>query len=438
MSHGAVAAIAGTAPFLCAHVSRRGGRVALTRRDFVKTTAAAALLGGVPLGWRGTAYASDAPETPRMRIGIIALTDCSSIVMAHELGLFKKHGIDSTISKEASWAVIRDRLTLGENQATHMLLGIPYAATMGLQGSPVKPMIIPMYLNRNGQAITLTKALLDKGVKTPQQLKPLALEAKAKGAPMTFAMTYPPGTHAMWTRYWLAAGGINPDRDITLITIPPAQMVANMKVGKMDGYCVGEPWGARAIADGIGFTAITTQQIWKDHPEKVLAFTEEFATKNPKTVKAVMRAILEASQWNDKLENRPKMAEVVGQPQYVNAAKEIILGRMLGEYDYGDGRKEKDKYYMTFFDRQTNFPMKSHGVWWLTQFRRWGMVKEAPDYKGLVDRVHRPDIFREVAKEMGVETPRADSQKETFFDGGVFDPADPEKYAKSFAVHTMA
>ncbi|PYN17978.1 MAG: nitrate ABC transporter substrate-binding protein, partial [Candidatus Rokuibacteriota bacterium] len=311
--------------------------MAPTRRDFLKTTAASALLAGVPAGWRGAVYASDAPETPKVRIGIIALTDCSSIVMAHELGLLKKHGIESTISKEASWAVIRDRLTLGENQATHLLLGIPYAATMGLQGSPVKPMVIPMYLNRNGQAITLTKALLDKGVKTPQQLKPLAFEAKAKGSPMTFAMTYPPGTHAMWTRYWLAAGGINPDRDISLITIPPAQMVANMKVGKMDGYCVGEPWGARAIADGIGFTAVTTQQIWKDHPEKVLGFTEEFATKNPKTVKAVMRAVLEASQWNDKLENRAKMAEVVGQPQYVNAAKDIILGRMLGDYDYGDG-----------------------------------------------------------------------------------------------------
>jgi len=410
----------------------------LSRREFVGASVATALLAGLPARWTGGAWASDAPETPKMRIGIIALTDCSSIVMAHELGLFKKHGIESTISKEASWAVIRDRLTLGENQATHMLLGIPYAATMGLQGSPVKPMIIPMYLNRNGQAITLTKALLDKGVKTPQQLKPLVMEAKAKGAPMTFAMTYPPGTHAMWTRYWLGAGGINPDRDVSLITIPPAQMVANMKVGKMDGYCVGEPWGARAIADGIGFTAITTQQLWKDHPEKVLAFTEEFATKNPKTVKAVMRAIVEASQWNDKLENRPRMAEVVGQPQYVNAAKEIILGRMLGDYDYGDGRKEKDKYYMTFFDRQTNFPLRSHGVWWLTQFRRWGMVKEAPDYKGLVERVHRPDIFREVAKEMGVETPREDTKKETLFDGVTFDPADPEKYAKSFAVHTMA
>jgi nitrate/nitrite transport system substrate-binding protein len=410
----------------------------VTRREFLRTTTTAALLAGVPAGWAGGVYAGDGPETPKVRIGIIALTDCSSLVMAHELGLFKKHGIESTISKEASWAVIRDRLTLGENQATHLLVGTAYAMTMGLQGSPQKPTIVPLYLNRNGQAITLTKSLLDKGLKTPAQIKPLALEAKAKNSPMTFAMTYPPGTHAMWMRYWLASGGIHPDKDISLITIPPAQMVANMKVGKMDGFCVGEPWNARAIADGIGFTAITTQQLWRDHPEKVLAFTEEFAAKNPKTVRATMRAVIEASQWIDKLENRARMAEVVSQPQYINCPKEIIYGRLLGEYDYGDGRKEKDKYYMTFFDRHTNFPQRSHGVWWLSQFRRWGMVKEPPDYKGLVERVHRSDIFREVAQEMGVETPREDMKKETLFDGVTFDPADPEKYAKSFTIHSMA
>src|SRR5262245_43446770 len=418
-------------------LSRRRS-VRVTRRKFLETTSAAALLAGLPASWAGGVYAADGPETPKVRIGIIALTDCSSIVMAHELRLFKTYGIESTISKEASWAVIRDRLSLGENQATHMLLGIPYASTMGLQGSPVKPMIIPCYLNRNGQAITLTRALLARGARTPEQIRPLALEAKAKGTPLTFAMTYPPGTHAMWMRYWLASGGINPDRDVSLITIPPPQMGANMKVGKMDGFCVGEPWNARAIADGIGFTAITTQQMWKDHPEKVLAFTEEFATKNPKTVKAVIRAVVEAGQWNDKLENRPRMAEVVSQPQYINTSKEIILGRMLGEYDYGDGRKEKDKFYMTFFDRQTNFPLKSHGVWWLSQFRRWGMAKEPPDYKGVVDRVHRPDIFREVAKEMSIETPRDDMKTETLFDNVVFDPARPEDYVKGFAVHSMA
>jgi nitrate/nitrite transport system substrate-binding protein len=408
-----------------------------TRRDLLRATSAAVLLAGVPAGWRGAVYASDAPEHPRVRIGIIALTDCSSLVMAYELGLFRKHGIEATISKEASWAVIRDRLALGENHATHMLLGMPYASTMGLLGAPVRPMIIPFYLNRNGQAITLTKALLAKGVRTPTQLRPLAPEAKVKGTPMTFAMTYPPGTHAMWTRYWLASGGLHPDRDVTLITIPPPQMVANMKVGKMDGFCVGEPWNARAIADGIGFTAITTQQMWRDHPEKVLAFTEEFATRHPRTVKAVLRAVLEASQWCDRLENRPRLAEVVAQPQYINCPKEIILGRLLGDYDYGDGRREKDPYYMIFFERHANFPLKSHGVWWLTQFRRWGMVKEPPDYRAVVDRVHRPDLFREVARELGVETPREDMKKETLWDGVTFDPAEPERYARGFAVHSI-
>jgi nitrate/nitrite transport system substrate-binding protein len=307
------------------------GRTTMTRRRFLGGSAAALLLAGLPRGWAGRVWADDGPEAPDVRIGIIALTDCSSIVMAHELGLYAKYGLRSTISKEASWAVIRDRLALGENQATHMLYGMPFASTMGLLGSPKKPTIIPLCLNHNGQAITLTKDLLAKGVKRPQDLKPLVEAAKAAGRPMTFAMTFPPGTHAMWIRYWLGAGGINPDKDVTLITIPPPQMVANMKVGKMDGFCVGEPWNARAIADGIGYTVATTQQLWPDHPEKVLAFTAEFAEKNPRTVKAVMRAVVEASQYVDKLENRPHVAEVVSRPQYINTQKEAILGRLLGQ-----------------------------------------------------------------------------------------------------------
>src|SRR5918993_261430 len=280
-----------------------------TRRAFLKaagSSSAAALFAGVPRGWAGAVYASDAPETAAVKLGIIALTDCSPIVIAHELGYFKKFGIQSTISKEASWAVIRDKLSLGENQATHMLLGMPLASTMGLGGSPVKPMVTPWLLNRNGQAITLNNKLKAVGAKTPAQIKPLAEKAKAAGDPLTFAMTFPPGTHAMWIRYWLGSGRINPDKDVNLITIPPAQMVANMKVGKMDGFCVGEPWNNRAIDDGIGFTAITTQKMWPDHPEKVCAFTEEFAAKNPKSVKAVLKALHFASVHLDNLANRTK------------------------------------------------------------------------------------------------------------------------------------
>src|SRR5580765_5573403 len=293
-----------------------------TRRRFLKSAVAASgaatLMAGLPRGWVGTVYADDSPETPNMRFGMIALTDCAPIVMAHELGFFKKFGINSVVSKEASWAVIRDKLSLGENHATHMLIGMPFASTMGLAGSPVKPMVIPWLLNRNGQAITLNNRLKKAGVKTPADVKPLVEHAKASGDPLTFAMTFPTGTHAMWIRYWLATGGINPDKDVTLITIPPPQMVANMKVDKMDGFCVGEPWNARAIADGIGYTAVTTQQIWKDHPEKVLAFTEEFAEKNPKTVKAILRAVHLASEYLDKMDNRRSAADVISKPTYIN------------------------------------------------------------------------------------------------------------------------
>src|SRR5688500_5036950 len=269
-----------------------------SRRTFIRTTAATTagtLLSGLPPAWVGGVYAQDGPETSTMRFGIIALTDCAPIVMAHELGFFKKFGINSIVSKEASWAVIRDKLSLGENQATHMLLGMPLASTMGLAGSPVKPMVIPWLLNRNGQAITLNTKLKKAGVRTAKDLKPLADRAKASNEPLTFAMTFPPGTHAMWMRYWLASGGIHPDKDVTLITIPPPQMVANMKVDKMDGFCVGEPWNNRAIEDKIGYTVTTTQAMWKDHPEKVCAFTEEFASKNPKTVKAILKALHLAS-----------------------------------------------------------------------------------------------------------------------------------------------
>jgi nitrate/nitrite transport system substrate-binding protein len=254
---------------------------------------------------------------------------------------------------------------------------------------------------------------------------------------MTFAMTFPPGTHAMWMRYYLAAGGIDPDKDVALITIPPPQMVANMKVDKMDGFCVGEPWNARAIADGIGFTAITTQELWKDHPEKVCAFTEEFAAKNPKTVKAVLKALHEASVWLDDMKNRPEQAAIVSKPTYINCPPEIILGRMQGNYDYGDGRKKQDPNYMIFHDRNCNYPQPKYATWWLSQFRRWGMVEGKPDYEGVAKKVMRTDIYEEAMKELGVTHGGRNDEPETFFDGTTFDPKDPEGYAAGFAVKSL-
>jgi nitrate/nitrite transport system substrate-binding protein len=412
----------------------------LTRRLFLRRAARGvtltALFAGLPKGWVGSAYANDAPETSALNFGIIALTDCSPIVIAHEKGLFKKFGIHSTVTKGANWAAIRDNLSSGTIQATHMLIGMPIASTMGLAGSPKKPMIIPWLLNRNGQAISLKTEWKGKISDDPKALKPLVKQAQGLGEPLTFAMTFPPGTHAMWMRYYLAAGGIHPDRDISLIVVPPAQMVSNMKIGKMDGFCVGEPWGARAISDGIGFTSVSTQDIWKDHPEKVCAFLAEFADKNPKTVKAVLKALHEASVWLDDMGNRPEQCELVSRATYINCDAKTILGRLQGHYDYGDGRKKEDEYFMHFSRRNCNYPQPKYGKWFLTQFRRWGMLKGAPDYEGICKQVMRTDIYEEAMKEIGYAHGGANNDQETLFDGVTFDPAgDLEAYAKGFAVN---
>jgi nitrate/nitrite transport system substrate-binding protein len=413
---------------------------ALSRRSFLRATArglgVTALLGAMPRRWVGSVYASDAPESAAMRFGMIALTDCSPIVIAHEKEFFKKYGIQSTVAKGANWAAIRDSLSSGDLQATHMLLGMPIASTMGLLGAPKKPMVIPWLLNRNGQAITLKAAWKGAVKDDPKALAPFVAKARKLGEPLTFAMTFPPGTHAMWMRYYLAAGGINPDKDVALITIPPPQMVANMKIGKMDGFCVGEPWNARAIADNIGFTSLTTQEIWNDHPEKVCAFTAEFADKNPKTVKAVLKALHEASVWLDDMDNRPEQCAIVSKPTYINCDKETILGRLQGKLDYGDGRAKADEFPMHFSKRNCNYPQPAYAKWWLTQFRRWGMVTGAPDYEGVPKQVMRADLYVEAMKEIGVTDRAQDDSAWTMFDGVKFDPkGDLEAYAKGFAVN---
>jgi nitrate/nitrite transport system substrate-binding protein len=355
-------------------------------------------------------------------------------VIAHEKGFFRRYGINATIVKGASWAAIRDSLSNGDIHATHMLLGMPIASTLGLLGSPKKPMVIPWLLNRNGQAITMKAEWKGKVAADPKAVKPFAVEAKAKGAPLTFAMTFPPGTHAMWMRYYLAAGGVDPDKDISLITIPPAQMVTNMKIGKMDGFCVGEPWGARAVADGSGYTAITTQEIWKDHPEKVCAFTADFANQYPKTVKAVLKALHEASVWLDDLAHRDEQAEIVSRPTYINCPKQLIAGRLKGMYDYGDGRKKQDPTYMIFSQRNCNYPQPKYAVWWLTQFRRWGMLPAKPDYQQVAKQVMRTDLYEEAMRELGVAHGGRNDSPETLFDGATFDPKRAEEYAFSFSV----
>ncbi|WP_230404649.1 MULTISPECIES: CmpA/NrtA family ABC transporter substrate-binding protein [Undibacterium] len=378
------------------------------------------------------AAGSDKPEKEEVKIGFIPLTDCASVVMASVLGFDKKYGIKIIPTKEASWASVRDKLVNGELDAAHVLYGLIYGVQLGI-GGPKKDMNILMTLNNNGQAITLSKKLADKGAIDGPGLAKLMQKEKRD---YTFAQTFPTGTHAMWLYYWLAAHGVNPIKEAKVITVPPPQMVANMRVDNMDGYCVGEPWNHRAVADGIGITAATTQDIWRDHPEKVLGTTAEFSQKYPNTARAVVAAILEAGRWIDaSLSNKQKMAETIAEKSYVNTSVDVINQRILGRYQNGLGKTWDDPNYMKFFnDGAVNFPYLSDGMWFMTQHRRWGLLKADPDYMAVAQAVNRIDLYKEGASLAKVNVPKDPMRKSKLLDGSVWDGKNPTAYANSFKI----
>jgi nitrate/nitrite transport system substrate-binding protein len=352
------------------------------------------------------------------------------------LGFDKKYGIKITPTKEASWASVRDKLINGDIDASHVLYGLIYGVHLGISG-PKKDMAVLMTLNHNGQAITLSKKLSDKGAINGQTLAALMQKEKRD---YTYAQTFPTGTHAMWLYYWLAANGVNPMKDTKIITVPPPQMVANMRVGNMDGYCVGEPWGHRAIADGIGVTAVTTQDIWKDHPEKVLGTTADFVAKYPNTARAMTAAIIDAGRWIDaSLSNRLKMAETVANAAFVNTSVDVINQRILGRYQDGMGKTWDDPNHMKFYnDGHASFPYLSDGMWFLTQHRRWGLLKTDPDYLGVAKAINRIDIYKQAATLAKASVPKDVMRTSKMIDGVVWDGKDPKKYALSFPVKTPA
>ena len=407
------------------------------RRSLIKAAAATAATAGatgmIP-GLQAAVYAqgSDKPEKEEVRIGFIPLTDCASVVMASVLGFDKKYGVKIIPTKEASWAGVRDKLVNGELDMAHVLYGLVYGVHLGI-GGPRKDMAVLMSINNNGQAISLSKALADKGaVDGPSLAKFMAANPRE----YSFAGTFPTGTHAMWMHYWLAAAGINPVSGAKLITVPPPQMVANMRVGNMDGFCVGEPWNHRAIIDNIGITANTTQDIWRDHPEKVLGTTGDFLKKHPNTARAVMMAVLEASRWIDaSLQNKMKMAETVAQKAYINTSADAINQRILGRYQNGLGRTWDDPNHMKFFnDGAVNFPYLSDGMWFLTQHKRWGLIKDHPDYLAVAKQINQVDLFRQVASAMKISVPKDVMRTSKLIDGVVWDGKDPAKYADSFKI----
>lgn len=411
----------------------------LTRRGFLK---AGATLGGMAAmstmlpsagAW---AAGSDKPELEEVKIGFIPLTDCSSVVMASVMGFDKKYGIKITPSKEASWAGVRDKLANGELHAAHVLYGLVYGLHLGI-GGPKKDMAVLMTINNNGQAITLSNALKDKGAVDGASLAKLIAK---KDKDYIFAQTFPTGTHAMWLYYWLASHGINPLYDVKTITVPPPLMVTNMRMGRIDGCCVGEPWNNRAIIDGIGFSVASSQDIWPDHPEKVLATTACWANRHPNTARALVAAVLEASRWIDaSLANKQKTAEVIARPPYVDTDTEVIAARMLGRYQNGLGKSWDDKRHMKFFaDGAVNFPYLSDGMWFMTQHKRWGLLDEHPDYLAVARRVNRIEIYRQAAEQVGASLPSSAMRDCCLIDGVRWNGSDPEGYAASFAVQAAS
>jgi nitrate/nitrite transport system substrate-binding protein len=401
-------------------------------------------------------------EKTDLTIGIIPLTDCAPLVIGYEQGIYKKYGLNVTISKEASWATVRDGLVGGRLDASHAVCGMPLLTQLGPDKAPMRSL---MSLDRNGNAITFSKKAWEGG------LRPLIDYAnfdefatayrdyvKGQAAPPTYAVVFPSSMHNYNSRYLLSAMGLNPETDLKLIVIPPPQMVENLKAGTMEGYCVGEPWNQRAVFDEVGYTAIVDRDIWKGHPEKVLGTMQAWIDANPNTARALVAATLEACQYCDQLDKRLEIVEIISGRPYVNAKVDYAKASMTGTYNYGgfDGTDRTknipdfnlfhalpDLDYLSA-PNNANYPYKSHGVWLLTQMVRWNQIdqKEYPaDADTIISEIYPTEIFEEVSQAMGMALPSDPMPKEpgsNFIDGREFDPSDPVGYLNGFEIRANA
>jgi nitrate/nitrite transport system substrate-binding protein len=417
----------------------------ITRRNALAATAAvfAAARAATPRG--AFAQGSTTPEVKKAVLGYIALTDAAPLIIAKEKGIFAKYGMpDVEVSKQASWGATRDNLVLGGGSGgidgAHILTPMPYLIHSGrvTQNNQPVPMAILARLNTNGQAISVAE-------------KHKALGAKLDASPLKrvftqeskVAMTFRGGTHDLWIRYWLAAGGIDPDKDVQTIVVPPPQMVANMKVGTMDAFCVGEPWNDQLVNQRLGYTALTTGELWRDHPEKSLGMRGDWVAQHPNAATALTAAVIEAQIWCDQAANKEEMCSIIGRRAWFNVPPADILPRSRGTIDYGDGRKvENSPLLMKFWRDHASYPFRSHDLWFLTEDIRWGALGQDTDTAKLIGEVNKEAIWRAAAERAGVkasDTPTGTSRgTETFFDGNVFDPANPAAYLASLSIKKLA
>ena len=425
----------------------------ITRRQSLKLgTGTAALLAAARATLPAGAFAqSSGPEIKKAVFGYIALTDSAPLIIAKEKGFFAKHGLtEADVQKQASWGTTRDNIVLGSGaggiDGAHILTPMPYLITLGkvTQNNVPLPMVILTRLNYDAQAISVAKQHMSAGAKVSSApLREVFAKQIAAGKEVKCAMTFRGGTHDLWIRYWLAANGIDPEKDVQTIVVPPPQLVANMKVGTMDVFCVGEPWNAQLVNQGLGYTACNTGEIWNKHPEKSFAVRADWAEKNPKAALAATMAVQEAAMWCDMPENTKEMCEIVSKRAWFNVPVDDILGRSSGHFVYGDGREVKGSpHIMKYWKDFASYPYPSHELWFLTEDIRWGILPGDLDMKALVQKVNREQIWRDAAKTLGVpaaQIPTSTSRgKETFFDGKVFDPENPQAYLDSLSIKKIA
>jgi ABC-type nitrate/sulfonate/bicarbonate transport system substrate-binding protein len=374
-----------------------------------------------------------APEQDTVRVGFMPLTDCAALVMASVLGFDRRYGIKIDLRREMSWSSVRDKLCDGALDASHALYGLVTGVHLGL-GARRRDMAVLMGLSQNGQAITLSRRLASRGAVDGASLKAL-LPVTGR---LTFAHTFPGGNHALLLNYWLAAHGIDPRSDVRLVTLPPSQMAASLQAGHLDGFCAGEPWSARAVQDSCGVTVATSGQVWRTHPGKVLGAGAAFVRRNPRTCIALVAAVLDAARWIEADDaHREAAAEVLASPAFINADQALIAARLLGRYEDGLGKSWTDPDRLRLHGNgEVNFPWLSDAMWFMTQQRRWGMLRADPDYLAVAGAINQVALYREAADLSGTPAPAGLMRSSVLMDGKPWDGSDPAGYAASFALPT--
>lgn len=362
-------------------------------------------------------------EKNQLAFGFVPLTDCAPLVIAHEQGFFAEQGLNVSLSRESSWANIRDKVCSGILDGAQMLAAMPLKSV--LDSNRCHPMVTSMSLDLNGNAITVSRELYGRMVgtgladlDTPQGSaralkKVIEQDKQAKRDKLTFAVVYLDSSHNYLLRYWLADAGIDPDEDVRLRVVPPPQMGNYLRAGMIAGYCVGEPWNSYAVSEGLGRTLLTSYDIWNNHPEKVFAVTRSWAQTNPNTHIAVIKALLKACQWLDNKDNLQQTCSLLSQGRYVNAPVDVLEKSLMGTFTFSaDEVASATPDFNVFHRYSANFPWRSHAIWFLSQMQRWGHYESRLSAQDIAKAVYQPDVFREAAASLGIKTPDIDYKTE--------------------------